>query len=103
MHIGDIIQVKEGERIPIDAEIIRGESYLDISALTGESLPVDVKAGDTVLSGSINGDRILELKVLRKFSDSTISKIIDMVEHANAKNPKRKNSCPSLQNIIPLS
>lgn len=88
LHIGDIIQVKEGERIPIDAEIIRGESYLDISALTGESLPVDVKAGDTVLSGSINGDRILELKVLRKFSDSTISKIIDMVEHANAKKSK---------------
>jgi len=88
LHIGDIIQVKEGERIPIDAEIIQGESYLDISALTGESLPVDVKVGDTVLSGSINGDRILELKVLRKFSDSTISKIIDMVEHANAKKSK---------------
>src|SRR3712207_3705264 len=88
LHIGDIIQVKEGERIPIDAEILRGESYLDISALTGEALPVDVKTGDTVLSGSINGDRILELKVLRKFSDSTISKIIDMVEHANAKKSK---------------
>lgn len=88
LHIGDIIQVKEGERIPIDAEIIRGESYLDISALTGESLPIDVKIGDTVLSGSINGDRVLELKVLRKFSDSTISKIIDMVEHANAKKSK---------------
>lgn len=88
LHIEDIIQVKEGERIPIDAEIIQGESYLDISALTGESLPVDVKVGDTVLSGSINGDRILELKVLRKFSDSTISKIIDMVEHANAKKSK---------------
>lgn len=88
LQIGDIIQVKEGERIPIDAEIIRGESYLDISALTGESLPIDVKIGDSVLSGSINGDRILELKVLRNFSDSTISKIIDMVEHANAKKSK---------------
>lgn len=88
LHVGDIIQVKEGEKIPVDGKIIKGESFLDVSALTGEVIPMDVKVGDTVLSGSINGDRILELKVVRKFSDSTISKIIDMVEHANAKKSK---------------
>lgn len=88
LHVGDIIQVKEGEKIPVDGKIIKGESFLDVSALTGEVIPMDVKVGDTVLSGSINGDRILELKVVRKFSDSTISKIIDMVEHANTKKSK---------------
>lgn len=85
LELGDILILKEGERVPVDAKIISGESYLDTSALTGESLPVDVKVGDIVLSGSINGDRILELEVIKKYEDSTISKIIDMVENANNK------------------
>lgn len=88
LEIGDILLLKEGERVPVDAKVVSGESFIDNSALTGESLPVDVKPGDTVLSGSINGDRILELEVFKKLEDSTISKIIDMVENANNKKSK---------------
>lgn len=85
LEIGDLILLKEGERVPVDAKIVFGTSFVDNSALTGESLPIDVGVGDTVLSGSINGDRILELEVLKKLEDSTISKIIDMVENSNNK------------------
>lgn len=88
LEIGDCILLKEGERVPVDAKILSGESFMDYSALTGESLPVDVKEGDLVWSGSINGDRVLELEVIKKFEDSTISKIIDMVENANNKKSK---------------
>lgn len=85
LDIGDCILLKEGERVPVDAKIILGSSFIDNSALTGESLPIDVSIGDTILSGSINGDSILELEVLKKLEDSTISKIIDMVENSNNK------------------
>ena len=83
--IGDIIIVKAGEKIPVDGTVVKGESDLNTAALTGESLPVDVNVGSDVLSGSLNGAGVLEIKVTKLFSDSTISKIIEMVENAGNK------------------
>lgn len=88
LNIGDIITVKAGEKIPIDGIITKGTSSLNTSALTGESLPVDVNVGTNVLSGSLNGSGTLEIKVTRKFNDSTVSKIIEMVENAGNKKAK---------------
>lgn len=88
LNIGDIITVKAGEKIPVDGIITKGTSSLNTSALTGESLPVDVNVGTNVLSGSLNGSGTLEIKVTRKFNDSTVSKIIEMVENAGNKKAK---------------
>lgn len=88
LNIGDIITVKAGEKIPVDGVITKGTSSLNTSALTGESLPVDVNVGTNVLSGSLNGSGTLEIKVTRKFNDSTVSKIIEMVENAGNKKAK---------------
>lgn len=85
LKLDDIIIVKAGEKIPVDGIVINGESSLNTSALTGESLPQEVKVGDEVLSGSLNGNSVLEIKVTKLFSDSTISKIIEMVENAGNK------------------
>lgn len=82
---GDIIVVKAGEKIPVDGVIIKGESTLNTSTLTGESLPMEVEVNNEVLSGSINGSGTLEIKVTKLFSDSTINKIIEMVENASNK------------------
>ncbi|MCI6382394.1 MAG: cadmium-translocating P-type ATPase [Fusobacterium mortiferum] len=82
---GDIIVVKAGEKIPVDGIVVKGESTLNTSALTGESLPLEVNINSEVLSGSINGNGILEVKVTKLFSDSTINKIIEMVENASNK------------------
>lgn len=88
LNIGDIITVKAGEKIPVDGIITKGTSSLNTSALTGESLPVDVNVGTNVLSGSLNGSGTLEIKVTKKFNDSTVSKIIEMVENAGNKKAK---------------
>lgn len=88
LNIGDRITVKAGEKIPVDGIITKGTSSLNTSALTGESLPVDVNVGTNVLSGSLNGSGTLEIKVTRKFNDSTVSKIIEMVENAGNKKAK---------------
>lgn len=85
LKLNDIIIVKSGEKIPVDGIIIKGESTLNTAALTGESLPVDVMVGSQVLSGSLNGSGILEIRVTKLFTDSTISKIIEMVENASNK------------------
>lgn len=85
IKIGDIIVVKPGEKIPLDGEIIFGESSLDTKALTGESLPRNVKENDSVLSGCINIDSLIKIKVSSKFEDSTVLKILNMVENANSK------------------
>ncbi|MCC8191770.1 MAG: cadmium-translocating P-type ATPase [Ruminococcus sp.] len=85
--VGDVILVKAGERIPIDCKT-RENVELDMSALTGESVPVSVAAGEEVLSGSINLSKTIELEVVRPFSDSAIAKILDMVENASAKKAK---------------
>lgn len=82
---GDIIVIKAGEKIPVDGVIIKGESTLNTSALTGESLPVEVGVNSEILSGSINGSGVLEVRVSKIFADSTISKIISMVEDASNK------------------
>ena len=85
LRIGDTIIVKAGEKVPVDGTVIKGESSLNTAALTGESLPVDVNVGSEILSGSLNGSGVLEVKVTKLFSDSTISKIIEMVENASNK------------------
>ena len=84
VHIGSIILVKPGEKIPLDGIIRKGSSSLDTSALTGESLPRDVAEGDKVLSGSINKSGLLEVETTSTFGDSTVSKILEMVEHASS-------------------
>jgi Cd2+/Zn2+-exporting ATPase len=83
--VGDIILVKPGEKIPLDGRVLNGSSALDTSALTGESLPRDVVTGDEVLSGSVNKNGVLEIEVSKRFSESTVSKILEMVENATSK------------------
>ncbi|MEL7624434.1 MAG: heavy metal translocating P-type ATPase [Clostridiales bacterium] len=89
--IGDIIVVKPGEKIPLDGRILEGVSALDTSALTGESLPRDVERGDEVLSGSINKNGVLTIEVSKEFSESTISKILDLVQNASSKKAPTEN------------
>ena len=83
--IGDIILVKPGEKIPLDGEIIDGNSQLDTSALTGESVPRTVKVGETVLAGTINQTGVLTVKVTKLFGESSISRILELVENARSK------------------
>lgn len=88
VSIGDIIVVKEGERVPLDGIIIKGNSLVDTSFLTGESIPVSVKQGSVLLSGSINKGDILEIKVTSLYKDSTVSKILELVENATERKTK---------------
>lgn len=89
--VGEVIEVRAGERIALDGAVYRGEGNLDVAALTGESVPVAVKAGDTVLSGSINLNSVMEITVQKEFAESTASKILDMVENAAGKKAKAEN------------
>lgn len=91
VEIGDEIQVKPGEKIPLDCEIITGTSALDTSALTGESVPRDVSAGDNVLGGMINISGVLTMRVTSKFGDSAVSKMLKLVENAVSKKAKTEN------------
>ena len=88
VSIGDIIVVKEGERVPLDGIVIKGNSLVDTSFLTGESIPVSVKQGSVLLSGSINKGDILEIKVTSLYKDSTVSKILELVENATERKTK---------------
>uniref|UniRef100_UPI00048DE5ED heavy metal translocating P-type ATPase n=1 Tax=Proteocatella sphenisci TaxID=181070 RepID=UPI00048DE5ED len=88
VEIDDIIVIKPGERIPLDAVVTEGTSSVDTSALTGESLPRSVKAGDEILSGSININSVIEARVIRKYKESTVSRILDLVENAASKKSK---------------
>ena len=88
VSIGDIIVVKEGERVPLDGIVIKGKSLVDTSFLTGESIPVSVKQGSVLLSGSINKGDILEIKVTSLYKDSTVSKILELVENATERKTK---------------
>lgn len=88
IKVGDIIVVKEGERVPLDGIVVKGETMLDTSALTGESLPVSVSTGDNVLSGSINKGGVLEIKVSSIYKDSTVNKILELVENATERKTK---------------
>ncbi|MEH2200847.1 heavy metal translocating P-type ATPase [Nostoc sp.] len=85
VNIGDIIVVKPGEKIPLDGEIIDGNSQVDTSALTGESVPRSVRLGETVLAGMINKMGVLSIKVTKLFDDSSIAKIVDLVQNAKSK------------------
>lgn len=91
VKIGDIIKVKAGEKIPLDGKIIDGEGSIDTSALTGESVPRTVKMGDKAVSGCINTNGVLTIKVEKEFGQSTVSKILELVEHASSKKAKAEN------------
>lgn len=91
VKIGDIIIVKTGEKIPLDGVVIDGTSSLDTMALTGESVPRVVKTEDEVLSGCINKDGLLKIRVTKEFGESTVSKILDLVENASSKKSKSEN------------
>ena len=85
VQIDETIEIKPGERVPLDAIIIKGETTLDTSALTGESLPVEVREGATILSGCINLNALILAKVTKEYFDSTVNKVLDLVENAAAK------------------
>ena len=91
VEIGENIVVKPGEKIPLDGTIVEGSSLIDTSALTGESLPREVNVGDKVLNGCINKNGLLTIKVEKEFGESTVSKILDLVENASSKKSKSEN------------
>ena len=88
VKVGELILVKPGEKVPLDGVIVEGRASLDTSALTGESLPREVEYDDNVISGSINLDGVLTIKVSKEFGESTVSKILDLVENASGKKAK---------------
>ncbi|MDR7870623.1 MAG: heavy metal translocating P-type ATPase [Tissierellaceae bacterium] len=85
VNIGDFIIIKPGEKVPLDGVVIEGESSLDTSNITGESVPRSVKVGDNIFSGAINNQGLLRVKVEKEFEESTVSKILDLVENASSK------------------
>lgn len=91
IKVEDIITVCAGEKIPLDGLITEGEASIDTSALTGESIPKNVKSGDKVISGSINLNGLIKIKVTKEFKNSTVSKILELVEQASAKKSKAEN------------
>ena len=91
VKIGENIVVKPGEKVPLDGTVVEGNSMLDTSALTGESLPKEVNVGDNILSGCINKNGLLTIKVEKEFGESTVSKILDLVENASSKKSKSEN------------
>ena len=91
VHVGDYIIVKPGEKVPLDGIIIDGKSSMDTSNITGESVPRTVNVGDNVLSGFINREGLLKVKVKKEFSESTVSKILNLVENASSKKAPTEN------------
>lgn len=91
VKVGDIIIVKPGEKIPLDGKIIYGKTDLDTKALTGESLPKEAKVNDQVLSGCINLNGMIKVEVQKEFGESTVSKILDLVQNASSKKSKSEN------------
>ena len=91
VKIDSIIVVKPGEKVPLDGIVIEGTASLDTSALTGESVPRTVKPGDEIISGCINNSGLLRIKTTKEFSESTVSKILDLVENASSKKSKSEN------------
>ena len=89
--VGDVIVVKPGERVPLDGVVLEGRSTLDTAALTGESLPRDVGEGDDVISGCVNQSGLLRVRVTKVFGESTVSKILDLVENAGSKKARAEN------------
>lgn len=91
VEIGEIIVIKPGEKVPLDGIVIEGDSSLDTKALTGETLPKNVTISDEVLSGCINVHGVIKIKVTKEFGESTVSKILDLVENASSKKSKSEN------------
>lgn len=91
VNIGDIVLVKPGEKIPLDGTVIEGNSSVDTSSLTGEALPKDVEAGDEVISGCINLSGVIKVRVTSMFEESTVSKILEMVENASSRKAPVEN------------
>ena len=91
VEVGSIIVVKPGERIPFDGIVVEGESLIDTAALTGESVPRSAKAGDEIISGCVNGSGTLKVKTTKEFDDSTVAKILELVENASSKKAKVEN------------
>ena len=89
--IGDVIVVKPGERVPLDGVILSGSSTLDTAALTGESLPREAEAGDDVISGCVNLGGVLEIQVTKEYGQSTVSRILELVENSSSKKAKAEN------------
>ena len=85
IHVGDMILIKPNEKVPLDGVVIEGNSFLDTSSLTGEPVPVRVADGEDIMSGCLNGDGTLTVKVTKPYKDSTIAKILDLVENAAAR------------------
>ena len=91
VQVGDIIVVKSGERIPLDGKVVFGDSMVDTSALTGESVPRKVAEGDDIISGCVNGSGLLRVQVAKEFDDSTVAKILELVENASSKKAHVEN------------
>ncbi len=91
VEIGEIVRVKPGEKVPLDGMIVKGSSSLNTASLTGESRPRDVEPGDEVISGSVNETGLLEIRVTKEFGESTVSKILDLVQNSQTKRAKAEN------------
>ena len=91
VKVGDIIVIKPGEKVPLDGIVVEGESTLDTAALTGESLPRRIKVGEEICNGCINVSSVLKIKVLKLFRESTVSKILELVENASSRKAKAEN------------
>ena len=91
VEVGTIIVVKPGERIPLDGVVIEGESLIDTAALTGESVPRRASEGDEIISGCVNGSGTLKIRTTKEFDDSTVAKILELVENASSKKAKVEN------------
>lgn len=91
VEIGEIIVIKPGEKVPLDGVVVKGRSSLDTKALTGESVPVEVTEGESIVSGSINLNGLLEVQVTKLFDDSTVAKILELVENASSRKAKAEN------------
>ena len=91
VEIGSVIVVQPGEKVPIDGVVLEGASTLNTSALTGESLPREVRAGDEILSGCINMSGLIKVRTTKEFGESTVSKILDLVENASSRKSKSED------------
>ena len=98
--VHDIILIKPGERVPLDGIVIEGSSALDTSALTGESLPRDAGVQDEVLAGVVNLSGVLKVEVSKPYGESTVSRILELVENASSKRHRWKNSSHALRRCI---
>ena len=101
VEVGDIIVIKPGEKIPLDGKVVFGESMVDTSALTGESVPRTVKEGDDLVSGCVNGNGLLRAEVTKEFDDSTVAKILELVENASSKKAHVEIFFPRFEGYYP--